>query len=83
MAFKDFFSENNRWSMTRLVTFISVVVALLLALVCAYYIYIGKIITELVYLIGVILSFSAGVKIGNKMQEVKEKTNDDKDIPSA
>lgn len=72
MAFKDFFSENNSWSMTRLVTFMTVVVALLLAIVSGYYVYIGKLVTELNYLIGILLGFAGGIKVGNKFAEIKE-----------
>lgn len=71
---KQFFQEDNgRLSMTRLTTFILVITAIILSLTAGWLVIAGKLITELTYLIGVLLGFSLGSKVTQKYAE-KETT---------
>ncbi|MBE2228244.1 MAG: hypothetical protein IAE93_12900 [Ignavibacteria bacterium] len=68
--FKEFFREvNGNYSMTRLTTFILVITSVLLAGVCGWLVISGKLITELTYLIGVLLGFGLGSKVSQKFAE--------------
>jgi hypothetical protein len=58
--------------MQRLITFLLVITAIILAILCGYYILIGKIITELVYLVGTLLAFATGSKVWSKYAEKKD-----------
>lgn len=73
MAFKDFFKdEKGFFSMQRLTTFLLIIVAILISFSCVYFIFIGKIITELVYLITSLIAFATGSKVWSKYAEDKE-----------
>ena len=68
--FKEFFREDNgNYSMTRFTTFILVITSVLLAGVCGWLVISGKLITELTYLIGVLLGFGLGSKVSQKFAE--------------
>lgn len=74
--FKDFFKdEKGSPSMTRLVTFILVATAVILAFLGGWLIIAGKIITELIYLISVLLGFALGAKVTQKFAEKEKETN--------
>ncbi len=76
MPFEQFFQdEQDRYSMQRLTTFILIVTAVILAGSCIWFIVIGKVITEIVYLIGTLLVFATGSKVWSKYAE-KEKVKE-------
>lgn len=71
--FKEFFHDDKeRLSMQRLTTFLLVVTAIVLAGSCIWFIIIGKLITDIVYLVGVLLGFATGSKVWSKFAESKE-----------
>lgn len=58
--------------MQRLLSFLLVVTTILISFSCIYFIAVGKIITEIVYLIGTLLAFATGSKVWSKYAEKKE-----------
>lgn len=74
MFFKQFFQdEQDRFSMQRLTTFALVITSILLSVTCIWFIFIGKVITEIVYLVGVLLGFATGSKVWSKYVENKKR----------
>lgn len=69
--FKEFFDEKTSASMARLTCFILVITSVILALTCGALVIFAKPITELIYLIGVLLGFGLGAKVYQKDKEVK------------
>lgn len=69
--FKEFFDEKTSASMVRLICFILVTTAVILSLTCSVLVILAKPITDLIYLIGVLLGFGLGAKVYQKDKEIK------------
>lgn len=76
MGFSQFFKdEKGSPSMTRLVTFVLVATAVILAFLGGWLVIAGKLITELIYLISVLLGFALGAKVTQKFAEKETNLN--------
>jgi len=79
MSIKSFFKEDNgNFSMTRLTTFLLVVTGILLSFLGGYMVFVGKLITELTYLIIALLGFGVGSKVGQKFAELQIENKENK-----
>jgi len=73
MSYKEFFQEQNgRFSMQRLTTFLLVISAVVISFLAVKALFTGLLITELTYLIGVLLSGALGSKVWSKYFEEKK-----------
>jgi len=76
MSFSQFFKEpNGQLSMTRLLTFVLVVTAIFIAFSALWLVFAGKVITDLTYLISVLLGFGLGAKVTQSFTEKDKTTN--------